>query len=325
MGLENIKFHYDKLIIGSTLNSILYAFSYNIPIIFTQNIQVQNNIPFHFEFFDKDEDLSYFTVRSLEQCHNFYTLFTHEEIKFGIQKQKLYNQLCISMSLAGLIPFIDKITNIKLEDNILTLIIKEKETVNIKADKILIFDINEIKNIPEPYIKEKEKYIVVDWFDVRYGMKHKYDYYISQNDFINQIFFYRTKRTNGMYTFKEVILKDVLSISYLNKEQIEDINYSDIFASLKVKDIMARGGITGSVVGGKDSVGMLRPVKLKPTLRNIRRINYDYYKNYDNIYFMNQYSEKEIIELCKNNTEKTYVKKLNNSLFYFKHRYQEVF
>ena len=60
--IRDINIECDKLVIGSTLESLVYCFLNNLPMVCT-HLQP----PFSFEHFDVDDDLSVFGIQNIEQ------------------------------------------------------------------------------------------------------------------------------------------------------------------------------------------------------------------------------------------------------------------
>ncbi len=86
---------------------------------------------------------------------------------------------------------------------------------------------------------------MVDWIDVKIGAKHELDYLKTGDGFVDEVFLYPSKRIDGQHLDK----KDIVSISYLTNEQLNDINYSDTYVRFKVKKLMEDHGIKGSKNG----------------------------------------------------------------------------
>jgi hypothetical protein len=58
---------------------------------------------------------------------------------------------------------------------------------------------------------------------------------------VREVYFYPTERMSGNHQNK-----DLVAISYLTKEQLNDIEYSDLYARYKILSMMRKAGIKGA-------------------------------------------------------------------------------
>ena len=159
------EYEYDKLVIGGSLASLVYAYHESLPIIWTEA-----RLP---HFFDKTED--------------------------GIPKIDLWQKMAFLLSMAGLAPMGGKATSWRIEDDgILKVIGKEPYYVKFKAEEVEYYD--EILDEKEDTIFE-----VVDWVSVRSGMVHDFDHLSSEDDFLKHVYFYKTKRVDGNHDKKDAV------------------------------------------------------------------------------------------------------------------------
>ena len=64
---------------------------------------------------------------------------------------------------------------------------------------------------------------VIDWVNIRSGMVHEHDTLEdTESSFVNKIYFYPSERIDGNHD-----KKDLVAVSYMNKKQIDSIEYSD--------------------------------------------------------------------------------------------------
>jgi hypothetical protein len=170
--------------------------------------------------------------------------------------------------LSGNILFSDKIDNIRLEEEVLSVFTKRARKYIIEYDKVYIFDDRNLYGIPDELsLKEDSILEIRDWFDVKSGMKHEHSLLTTDSEFVNKIVFYQSDRIDGNHD-----LKDAVAISYLLKEQIDDFEYSDINARFKTKYVMKQAGIKGTR-NGRDtknkSLYKYYAIKLENTKREI--------------------------------------------------------
>ena len=96
------------------------------------------------------------------------------------------------------------------------------------------------QSLLEPKIPPN-KYMVLDWMNVRSGMVHQYDSIEGTSDFVSSIHFYPSERIDGNHD-----KKDLVAVSYLTKEELNNYEYSDTYARFKILDDMRALGIRGA-------------------------------------------------------------------------------
>ena len=117
--------------------------------------------------------------------------------------------------------------------------------------------------------KSCKKHKVVDWVDVRSGMKHEYDYFETKDSFVREVYFYPSHR---MGSGEKDDRKDLVSVSYLTKEQLDDFEYSDTYVKFKILNLMKEAGIKGPKNGRRvDDPNMWahHSIKIEPSSREV--------------------------------------------------------
>ncbi len=176
---QNFKFEQDKIVIGSGLDALLYAFTKNLPLIFNQYLP-----PNEFERFGTDIDLSIFGILDNDGL--------------GIPKLQLWKRLCFSLSLAGHLPLPHNTTSIRIlpEENIIEAHVSEAKKVLIGYTELIIFDARGLDGLET--IEKKKEYEVLDWMNIRSGGKHDIDVLESEESFVKQINFYLSKELTAI-------------------------------------------------------------------------------------------------------------------------------
>jgi len=218
------EYEYDKLVIGGSLSSLIYAYHNSLHIVWT-NLQ-----PLY--FFDKTKE--------------------------GIPKERIAKKLAFLLSLAGLAPFGDKIDSYREEEGLLKLFGKEPYSIKVRAKEIIYFD----KSLNE---EENKIFEVIDWADVRSGMLHPHDFLESKNKFVKFVHFYKTNRIDG-----DQVFKDAVAISYLNSEQLKDLDFSETYVRLKLMKMMGDAKITGKANGYYKGKQKFLSPKLEISKREVR-------------------------------------------------------
>jgi len=220
--IRNINFSYEQVVVGSSLESLLYSFLNNIPFVFTKLER-----PNRFDCFNPDVDLSVFGLEN--------------KTKILIEKDILWEKLYFYLTLSGLNPMADKTVSLKIQDKTIKAFTDKARMAKIEFRKLIVFSDEGVLGLPPPTHFPEKKYKVYDWFNVRSGMKHDYDRIEDTSNFVNYILFYPTDRIDG-----EQALKDAVSISYLSEKELDLFEYSDINARFKTLKMMKEAGIRGA-------------------------------------------------------------------------------
>tara|TARA_A100001515_G_scaffold145054_1_gene151609 strand:+ start:174 stop:1109 length:936 start_codon:yes stop_codon:yes gene_type:complete len=286
--LRDHTYHYDQLVVGGNIEAVVYSFIRDIPLLFTRQVK-----PFRFDSFDSGFDLSLFGVVQEDK-----TLTTRDKEKvIGFYKKDLWERLTFMLSVAGNIPFADKIKSIRFEDEkAIKVITTSARSVKATFNKMYVFDDHGLSNFPcQQKINNKEvKYKVIDWVNVRSGTKHKYDYFKTDDDFVREVYFYPSDRIDGNHPDK----KDLVTISYLSEEQRNDVEYSDTYVKFKVLSMMKEAGVKGQSNGRNPrdpTKKAYRSIKLEPSLREIVELAEVDYHDEKNIFFVKEVLEDIII------------------------------
>lgn len=274
--------HHDKIVIGSSLQALMYAANNNLNVLFTTS-----EPPFEFDYLSPEFDG--FGMRSDRdislKCEDKLVLV-------GQAKAQLWQKLMFSLSLSGRILFADLARSLTVDDNKLFVSCSGMPRKTINFEKLIIFDDRNIVGLPELLKQQKDTNIVYDWVNVTSGGRHEYDVLIRDEDFINQVYFYPSRRTNNTK------LKDLVAISYLTDEQVADFSYSDTYVKFKLLDVFKELGIRGAR-NGRDVNNPEKykyyAAKLEPASRIIKPRVLNTYEDDDRFEFNNQ-SFEEILE-----------------------------
>tara|TARA_B100000131_G_scaffold280556_1_gene286570 strand:- start:1542 stop:2312 length:771 start_codon:yes stop_codon:yes gene_type:complete len=207
------------LVVGCTIGALRYAFEHDMPLVY-----LKPQPPHRF-------------TGDVEEWHHLY--------------------FCLSM--AGLIKFGDKVSQIRVSDNGLRITVGHA-VHEVESSSIFIFDDKSVEGLPPP---ERGNPVneVLDWIDVRSGMKHDFHrIHIYNSDFIVGVNFYPSDRIDGKHD-----LMDACTISYLTDEQLGKFEYSELVTRLKTEEIMRDAGIKGAGNGA----GRHLPIRLESRKREV--------------------------------------------------------
>tara|TARA_B100000427_G_C15059982_1_gene399403 strand:- start:87 stop:521 length:435 start_codon:yes stop_codon:yes gene_type:complete len=133
---------------------------------------------------------------------------------------------------------------------------------------------------------------------------HELEHISTKDNFVKDIYFYPTDRLDGNHNR----IRDLVSVSYLTKEQIKDFNYSDTYARFKTEKILKENGITGVKSGFQNGKQVTYTLRLEVAKRELRKLNMNLYKDTENIKFKYRSEVQNKISNC------SYINKLNNIL-----------
>ena len=214
-------------------------------------------------------------------------------------KIDLWNRLYMMLSLGGQVPFADNAASIRIDENSLVVSTTNRSRiVRGEFDTAWIFDDEGIEGMP-PIVSVCEDYRVIDWFDVRSGMKHGESKLINPaDDFVRNIYFFPSERLHGHHPDK----KDLCSESFLHESELDQFEYSPTYARFKTVERMKEVGIRGAR-NGSDSNGKPKhyAIKIEFNKRQRRRIMMHTYEERENIVY-NRVEPSIILRECLQNT-----------------------
>jgi hypothetical protein len=312
LSLKTHIFKYEKIVIGGSLNAVLYAFMKDLPLIINDS-----EPPFPWEHWG----LKYFDYFKFPFYREKFVVTPTELQIIGDYKRKIYNHLCFILSLGGKILFHKNIESIRIEnDNALFISFDQNKVTKVSFKELIIFNSNKINGLIKEE-KEIKDFMVVDWFNVKHGSEHELDLIETENKFINKIYFYPSLRTDGNYR-RDKTRKDLVSISYLNEKEIKLIEYSELYAKLLIERIMKEHGIKGYKRGfQRDGITpRFSSLLIEHTEREVKEINNIKSQIIGNITYDSR-TEEEILqtEECVN----SYLLGLNQRLVQYKKKKNE--
>ena len=226
----------DHLVIGSGLAAIVYAY-------LNDALYINNDpeySPFLFDYFDPEFPLEAFGIEPASRV-----LKTDlKDRTVGHPKVDLWQRISFVLSLGGNAPFGDKVASLRInpEEKTARIITTGNAALEYEYNNAVIFNPENIHGIvPVPNDRE-EIFRVEDWFDVRTGGKHQYDYVLTEDEFINEIYFYPSPRMSTQNSK----IKDLVAVSYATREQLNNIDYSDVAARFKILSILKGMGRRGA-------------------------------------------------------------------------------
>ena len=284
----------EEVVIGSGLNAAAYSYIKNVPLVLNSP-----GSPFEFDYLNPEIDLDKIGLKNIGKELN-----TPDGVKLvGLPKVDAWRYVVYMLSLGGLCPLADKTETIRVEEGRLTVTTASSRVIKLDFDKLTIFDDKNVHGLPPPP-EQTGRLKVIDWINVRSGMKHEFDQIVTASDFVKCIHFYPSERIDG-----DSDKKDAVAISYMLEEELNDYKYSDTYVKFKVRELMKNAGINGKK-NGFDYKGDQKhvDVKLEPSRRETQKEE-GLYKDTESIKFMRKTAEEVIAEIEEIRT-KTYTARL---------------
>jgi hypothetical protein len=228
------EFFYNNIIIGGSLEALLYSFISETPIIIKEPI-----IPFELE---KVTNLVDFKFLGYEGVRDIY-------------KSELWDRLTFLLSMGGLVLVPNIVKNIRSERKAFTITTIDNSRIKIRYNERIDFD--KISN---------SSLNVYDWFHVHSGTVHPHIFIEDRKSrFVNKLFFHSPRRI-GLNRSR----KDVVAFSKIRTADIESYESSESYARLKVLKMMKDNGIRGTANGyNKRGLQLHYAVKIEHSHRDI--------------------------------------------------------
>jgi hypothetical protein len=228
------EFFYNNIIIGGSLEALLYSFVSETPIIIKEPI-----IPFELE---KVTNLVDFKFLGYEGVRDIY-------------KSELWDRLTFLLSMGGLVLVPNIVKNIRSERKAFTITTIDNSRIKIRYNERIDFD--KISN---------SSLNVYDWFHVHSGTVHPHIFIEDRKSrFVNKLFFHSPRRI-GLNRSR----KDVVAFSKIRTADIESYESSESYARLKVLKMMKDNGIRGTANGyNKRGLQLHYAVKIEHSHRDI--------------------------------------------------------
>lgn len=225
------------LVIGSGLQAARFAFDNDCTLI--QNLVEP---PLRFDFFSPESPVPFDIANEARVL----TGDTDTRV-VGAPKYLLWERLLFELSLAGRLPLSDKVESIRIKSkNSLSVTTRGNKKIDLEAGRIYVMDPRGVTGLElcddVPMLPERA--LVLDWFNVRSGCVHEFDFFEGTDNFVNQVYFYPSDRIAGNHN-----KKDLVAVSHLTGNELSDHEYSIIPAMYKTLNWMKSVGIKGQSNG----------------------------------------------------------------------------
>ena len=242
---------YDKIVIGSSLSAVLFAFNNKIPIFFTDAQR-----PFRFDYFKSSINLDYIGLPNIS-----HTLTTHgTNIKVGAPKELVWERLLFLMALKGLVPLSHLCQNLRYNGDTLICSNEYSKIAEVQFKKVYYFGDDNCSGLVKEKTLANPLYTCYDWIAFNRGGKHEIDLIETTDDFVKKIWFYPTDRVDGNSPVKDACL-----VSTLTETQLLSFDYSQTMARFKMLAEMKERGMKG-LFNGYSPTGRPKYYKFRTTI-----------------------------------------------------------
>ena len=227
--------NYEKIVIGSSLQALMFAFNNRFPVFFSEEER-----PFRFDCVDPGLDLSYLHLENTARTLNTFD----GEIKVGLPKELLWERLMFILSYFGKIPLAHLCKSMRYTGETLVFSDEYSKIAEISFDHCYYFGDKNCHKLLNQKPVDNDSYICYDWIAFNRGGKHEIDFIKTDDDFVKHIWFFPSDRIDGNSP-----VKDACVVSHLTKKQLSEFDYSETMARFKMIHEMEHRGMKGKFNG----------------------------------------------------------------------------
>lgn len=245
-------FEYDKIVVGSCLDAVLYAFNNNYPIFFTKAQR-----PFRFDYLKPAQDLAF--LKAHFRPPKSLTTFGPQKL-IGIPKELLWERLLFLLSLDGKAPLSNLCHTMRYNGDTLVCSNEYSKIFELRFDECSYFGDPLTTGLVTQKSLDESTYLCYDYIAFNKGGKHDIDYINTGDDFVSEIWFYGSDRIDG-----NTPVRDACAVSTLTEQQLLDFDHSETMARFKTIHEMESRGMKGQFAGGYTTAGNPKHYKFRTT------------------------------------------------------------
>ena len=246
---------YQKIVIGSCLDAMMYAFKNGYPVFFTTPMK-----PFRFDYMEPSIDLSCLKIST---CNKSLTTFDGKK-NVGVARELLWERLYFLLSLDGKAPLSSLCNNIRYDGERVVCSNEYSKIMEFAFEECVYFGDRHTLGFVRQKALDEHTYLCYDYIAFNKGGKHEIDYIHTGDDFVSEIWFYPSDRIDG-----NTPVRDACAISRLTAGQLLDFDYSETMARFKTVHEMEQRGMKGTFAHAYTKAGNPKHYKFRTT--SIRR------------------------------------------------------
>lgn len=233
--ISKLIYEHENIVVGSSLIAVMFAFENGYPMVFTEAQR-----PFRFDFLEPG-----IAYENLKVPDNKTTITTFQgDVELGTPKYLLWERLMFLLSMDSKVPLSNLCHTIRNEEQSVSCFNEYSKIAELRYDKCHYFgDGNAYGFVSKKDLAEKN-YICYDWVAFNSGGKHEIDYIKTDDNFVNEVWFYPSDRIDG-----NTAVKDACVVSLMTESDILDFNYSETMARFKLTHEMEQRGMKGKFNG----------------------------------------------------------------------------
>mgnify|MGYP001293652375 CR=1 FL=1 len=256
---NDVKLHYDNIVVGSNLDAVMFAFTNDYPIFYTSPAK-----PFRFDYFEPKVKLDFLGIPHEKRKHNC----LDTEFTSGIPKLMLWERLLFLMSLRGLVPLSNLCQKMRCVNNDIVFSNGYSKILEINFTECYYFGDDNSNGFIKRTKLDEQEYICYDYIAFNKGGKHEVDLIHTGDDFVSEIWFYSSDRIDGNSP-----IRDACAVSKLKSEQLYDFDFSETMARFKtvktMKDFGMRGPQNGYTKAGTPRHYSIKTASIRREIRSI--------------------------------------------------------
>ncbi len=263
-------FNYDKIVVGSDLRALLFAYINSYPILFAHRQK-----PFDYEFFNPETSLEFCGIPDQVETLNC----NSNTKKVGVKKVILWERLYFLLSLNGLLPVSNLCSIIRHNDGKISCHNEYSKIAEFEFNQCFYFDSPSCFNFAIDNLLDERNYLCYDEIAFNKGGKHDIEFINDNDKFVSEIYFHITSRLLGNNS-----IRDAVALSTLTESQLQDFNFSETMASFKISSLLKENGVRGQFNGySKNGVPMYYNFKTTSVRRTTRKLPGNIKSKYRNI------------------------------------------
>ena len=208
-----------------------------------------------------------------------------------------WNQITFLLSMTGKIPMSDKVSTIRIieEDKKIKVFTPSNRMVEFACDEVFVFDDENVEGLPVPTTKQKNpKKKILDWVNVRAGMLHEFQLIETGDEFVSEIHFYKSPRIDGDHEHKDLVAISYLTEEQIKDHSYSDL-MTLYKAKEMMKSQGIRGPRNGRDTNNPEKYKYY-DVKLEMNRREIKKLHMDSYEDTGFIFFCKKHTYTEMNE-----------------------------
>lgn len=215
----------EEVIVGLTIPALLYSYVHNLPIIYKHRTRYR-----FFEYIDNSVNLTKTAILKDNKKLNL----PEGHLVMPYLKSNVMDSLYMVQSLTGMIPFDDKVVDIRLEEEkILKITTRNQRVYRYKFNKLRIFDTRGLEFL-NPIGNAPEKHYILDEF--KFDLRSKYFYHMipTGGDFPRNVYISSDK-------------KRLMAHSLLTPDEMNRPEYSSFYITKQVESVLKNNGVEGKL------------------------------------------------------------------------------